>query len=179
MNIFIGDSHVAGWDLHKYFPGRSTGNYGVAGEKISQIQKRLAAFSLPEGNCFIIAGTNDFTAKSWKAQEEFTSEMINDFIKTIQTASTSFKNIYVISLFPIGEKFSCQSCISSNSAVFAINDSLKSIISRNFPKVTFVDITSHLTGTNSFLKSDYTHDGLHLSERGYEILSTEVRAYVE
>jgi lysophospholipase L1-like esterase len=180
-NFFIGDSHVQGWDLKNYFPGKKTENHGISGQNIWQINSRLEKFE-PDSvdNLFIIVGTNDFVSLS-RGEKASTSFIYNEILKRydylLNTASPRFKKVYMISLFPIGKSIDCPECKERYTVIPAINDSLVKKC-MDYPNITFIDIQKHLMGADKFLKSIYSYDGVHIEKNGYDVLSAEVRPYV-
>lgn len=181
VNIFIGDSHVQGWDLKKSFPGKKTENHGMSGQFIIEIIPRLEKFPLQsDDNCFIIAGTNDFARLA--RDDKFPvpviySELLKRYDELLTKASSRFKNVYMISLLPIGAAFDCDECKIRHSVIPRVNDSLRKKC-LDFPNIRFINMQQHLVGADSLLKSIYTHDGIHIEPNGYHIFNAEVRPYV-
>ncbi|HYF01902.1 MAG TPA: GDSL-type esterase/lipase family protein [Patescibacteria group bacterium] len=185
-NVFIGDSHVAGWEVREYYAGKSLGVYGVGGERIRHIQTRLEKFVIGSAdNCFIIAGTNDFVESTRDLQlslEEMLDRMLAAYSRLLDSASVRFEKVYMISLFPIGQAvnpdYSCQRCIEAYQAINIVNDSLQTRIARDYQNVFFINVTPILADSKGYFINENTSDGIHLSSRGYDILSSKVNPYV-
>jgi len=161
---FIGDSEVSRWDLEKHFPSLKTSNYGISG---SGIQYLIDSENSMTGKiCVILSGTND-------VQHFITADDTESYAAEFVDAALALNadRTYILSIMPRnarGDK------INLNELIRQVNARIRRIIvRRNDPSLQFIDIY-HLVELNGTINPDYTHDGLHLNDDGYFIISQPV-----
>lgn len=163
--IFAGDSLIARWDVAYYFPGRQTFNYGVSGSGIDDL--RHENINGRDADVVILIGTNDLDYVDENNSEEY----IDKYMETL--TSIYADHIYLISLLP--REFKGDSP--------GINDKIKQVNSRLEKKadgngVIYIDVFDLFIKDGSFNK-DFSYDGLHLNDHGYQILTDEVKKYIK
>jgi len=68
--------------------------------------------------------------------------------------------------------------IMDNKKIMNLNKKLESYAKDN-NNVTYINIYDKLTDKNGNLNIEYTRDGLHLSEKGYEIVTENLKKYIK
>lgn len=167
---FIGDSITEGYNLSLHYNGYSVTNRGIGGDTTAGLQDRLkvSLYDIsPKVVVFLIGGNNIL-------KKDTPQNIINDIenIFTDLKENLPDSNIIIQSIYPMGLLFN-----SNNETVKQINASLKQLSQDN--SFTYIDIFSQLVDEKtSGFKPDYTDDGLHPNENGYnkitEILKPEI-----
>ncbi|MBR3609095.1 MAG: SGNH/GDSL hydrolase family protein [Bacteroidales bacterium] len=163
---FIGDSEVARWDLQFYFPNLLTENKGKSASGIDYIKSM--AYSMTGKDVVVLFGTNDIYKLTNEAKlNEYVAEYINAI------TSLNADNTYLISIFP--RNFNNEGK-GINKKIEELNDRIKQeAIKQN---ITFVDVYSKLLKDES-INMQYSYDGLHLNNYGYELLTYELNKYLK
>ena len=166
----IGHSIFDNWNL-KDFKGKKVRNLGIGGISTEQYQKFIFDENKIIGKSliyFVIAGTNDIINKNLTYFQ--ISQQINLLIESIYKISPEAKVFFIETpsvAFRVDRK---------KEKIFLLNE----IIKKNLKKeVFYILINSFLTDDFGNLKLEYTYDGLHFTERGYqklkEILEKEIK----
>ena len=90
-----------------------------------------------------------------------------------------YAELYLESIYPVleGEKVVN---IRTNEEIMDINQELKSFCKKE--DITYIDMFSLLVDSSSDevkIKDEYTKDGLHLSDKGYEVVTKEIKKYLK
>lgn len=179
--VFYGDSITDYYNLRKFYPGIPVVNSGTAGfqtqDLINLVEERVYVYNPTK--VFLMIGTNDieFTDLS----DEELVDNIKEIINLIRDKRKKTK-IYVESIYPVNntddEKVDKEMVKSrSNDRIKKINKLIKEMCKKE--KVTYIDIYDLLTDEDGNLKLDYTHEGLHINDNGYEVITNELMKYVE
>lgn len=162
---FIGHSQLDQWDIDM-IGGYHVRNCGVSGISSFEYDEKILQPGLLgcEDDIFLVMhGTNDIV---WNDSIE---EMVKSIIATIDYIRIRNKTAPIIFL----------SCLHvngrldrSNARIDALNSALQKQLAGS---VVWVN-TSFMDDKNGNLAGQYTTDGLHLTEAGYEILQAEIEA---
>lgn len=145
------------WDLNGAFPTLIVRNEGLGGSGISYIKSK--AGNLVNQTVVVLYGTNDHD--SW--DESYPQEYIN------AVSSLGGREVFVISILPRSVEIYGSEI---NSKTKAINTDIKSlVISYGWHYIDVFDLYIK----DGDMNPDYTYDGVHLNDRGYEILTYELR----
>jgi lysophospholipase L1-like esterase len=159
--ILLGDSITAGGNWDHLLSNYNIANYGIPGDTTDGMLLRLEEIYLANPKkVFIMIGTNDIA---------FINPNLN---YTIITVFNNYQEI-VNSLRKHGIEVIIQSTLNvlsentgrSNDEINKLNDLLKIFCFEN--EIKYLDINSVLT-KDGLLQKQYTTDGLHLNEMGYE-----------
>ena len=118
---------------------------------------------------FIMMGINDLCRTNPIPQEE----TISNYLAVLSGLNKNCPGIkiYVQSILPIrGDKK------TTNDKIMLLNEKIKEI--SNKAKATYINLFILFLDENGELKSEYTIDGLHLSEEGYEIWKSAITEYI-
>jgi lysophospholipase L1-like esterase len=158
--FFIGDSLIEYFDWQGRFPEKHVLNLGVAGETVEELLRRTAliASSHPAPDLvFIMTGTNNAAMEDF----DFLASYRN-ILKALRAAYPGCK-VFVHSLLPMLLDW------VSQEAVQRVNRSIKEMAGEE--GAGFIDLYA------PFLKGReglFLPDGVHLSERGYDLWAEEV-----
>ena len=162
--LFIGDSLIEFYDWERRFPGHEVFNYGISGETVEGLLSRLSSVLekvVTADFVFIMTGINNMAM----GYRDFpgTYRRIITQIK----AKTPSSKIFVHSLLPVLFPF------ISNDEVRGINGELRKMAEEE--NVFYSDIHSvFLDPSGSPVASYLLDDGVHLSDEGYQVWSSEI-----
>ena len=162
---FLGDSLTDGCDLNKFYPGFKTANRGIGGETTHGLEKRLkvSVYDLkPQVAVMLIGGNNLDTM----------FENYESILLGLQTNLPDTK-VILVSLTAMGEQW------AEKNPRAAYNNVKIRLLAEKYGYA-FVDVFSLLLNpeTNAIYPG-YTVEGLHLTEKGYEVLSGAIIPEIE
>ena len=177
--VFLGDSITALYDLNKYYDGLPVVNSGISGETTDDIVNNLQdrVYKYNPSKVIILIGINDIERKISK---EKTIENINKIVTQIKDNKPNCE-IYLESIYPINngneEKINHSMVgIRTNNQVKSLNEDLVKLSKKE--KINYIDLYDKLLDRNGNLKIEYTKEGLHMSDEGYEIITKYIKKYV-
>ncbi len=173
--IFLGNSITEGGQWNLLFPNKNVINRGISGDVTDGILFRLDEITTSKPlKIFLLIGTNDMArGKSISYVIKGTRQIISK----IQQQSKNTK-IYLQSILPInpfvGKKFSGhknnhQKIIDANKQLQQLAETLH---------IPYIDVHKAMRNRQKYLKSKFTYDGLHLSEKGYQKWKRVLKNYV-
>lgn len=175
--VMLGDSHSEyGKDWNRFFPNeKKIINRGIIGDDSRGILKRLNQI-LPynPSKIFFECGTNDLS-HGWTVERTFQS--IINVIETIRKTCPRTK-LYIQSLLPLNENVGIWKLLKGKEdMIIQLNEKLKRYCIAN--NLVFIDLYHPLLGINSKeMHPDYCRDGLHLTNKGYEVWANAIRTYI-
>ena len=177
--VFLGDSITALYDLNKYYDGLPVVNSGISGETTDDIVKNLQdrVYKYNPSKVIILIGINDIERKISK---EKTIENITKIVTQIKDNKPNCE-IYLESIYPVNnsneEKINHSMVgIRTNNQVKSLNEDLVKLSKKE--KINYIDLYDKLLDKNGNLKIEYTKEGLHMSDEGYEIITKYIKKYV-
>lgn len=178
--VFLGDSITYMYNLDKYYEGMPVVNSGGDGNQTSDILSDMSnrIYRYNPTKIFILIGTNDIIYN--KTEEQIVNN-IKKIIENIHKNRPDCK-VYVESIYPINdtdnEKISMHMVKNrKNSMIRKINDELK-LMSSDLD-FTYINMYDKLTDEDGNLKLEYTKEGLHMTEEGYEVITKVIKSYIE
>lgn len=168
--IFFGDSITSRYDLNKYFENSSYINKGIGGEKSSDLLERMkeSIYDYNPQRVVLLIGTNDINANI--PLDEIASN-ISLIIKKIQK-NNSQTEIFVESVLPVNKNTDADKVDldtigrRDNRDIKKLNEMIRLVCEKT--GVTYIDAYDEFTDNNGDLKLEYTAEGLHLSDAGYQ-----------
>ncbi len=148
-------------------------NYGIGGNTTNDILKRISPI-VDENPCavFLMVGINDIRL----------NYDINVIKKNISAIIKSFKRrlpytqIYLQSILPINPDIS-DICSSSNiQTIIEMNVWMQNFSDQE--SITFINLYPFFCNQDNKLRIELTTEGLHLSEKGYEIWADCLKPYL-
>ena len=177
--VFLGDSITALYDLNKYYDGLPVVNSGISGETTDDIVNNLQdrVYKYNPSKVIILIGINDIERKISK---EKTIENITKIVTQIKDNKPNCE-IYLESIYPVNnsneEKINHSMVgIRTNEQVKSLNEDLVKLSKKE--KINYIDLYDKLLDKNGNLKIEYTKEGLHMSDEGYEIITKYIKKYV-
>lgn len=174
--VFLGDSITQFYNLDKYYKNYNVVNSGVAGNKIDDILSDLKnrVYRYNPSKVILLIGINNI----------INDQNVNDiydkivFVVNEINKNRRYTKIYIQSVYPINESdndkiFADYRNKNYNSTIRKLNSKLKNYC-HNKKNIKYVDVYSKLIVGNQ-LKLEYTYDGLHLSEKGYDIITSKIK----
>lgn len=175
-NVFLGDSLTDYFDLDAAFPDYSVVNSGVAGNTtdnvLADLNNRVTIYN--PSQVFVWLGTNDL--RDGKTPQQ-TIESLQEIIDQIQ-AERSLAKITLISLIPVNAQVNPATVgLRFNDHIQEVNQGLQEIAKEQ--ELDYIDLFSALKDEQGNLKSEYTVDGLHLSDAGYQVVLGIIEPYLD
>ena len=174
--LFLGDSITEYYDLDKYFPNMPVVNSGVAGDTTEDIldDMKERVYDYNPSKVFILIGTNDL--RDDKSVEEVV-ENIKKIIGGIKQ-NKKIAEIYLESIYPVNEDINKSVVgLRENDDINEINNQIEEYAKNE--NITFLNTHELLIDDDGLLNEDYTDDGLHLNDKGYEVVTEEIMEYLE
>lgn len=181
--VFLGDSLIRDYDLSKFFPDIKSklfncGVSGITSDGLFSIIGQGVIRHNPK-TVVILVGTNDMDVNYNKRNEE----IISNITQLITQLKVSLKkvNIVLISILPCDEKRYGKNVIGGgreNSRIIEINKLLKEC-EDYFKDLIYVDAFTELSDKSGNLINSYTHDGIHLTLKGYEKLTSILNPIIQ
>jgi beta-glucosidase len=174
MIVFLGDSITQWWDLeyfNHYFGMYTPVNLGMSGNTSMDTLEymELSHFNnLKPSNVVLHIGTND---GGYQMSTGETARNIEKICSLVFEHSPNSK-ILLIGPLPRGERVSDRHNIYNRE----VNKILKA--SKKDSRITYIDIGSMFTDDNDIISKDIMYDYIHLTKRGYHILSEAVSEFL-
>ena len=176
--VFFGDSLTYRYDLNKYFEKKiinSWINANISIDLVNRIEDDVYRYN--PSKVVILIGINDLNRNH--SEKELLSNT-KKIIKGIKK-NRRFSEIYVQSLYPVNHNkmddidydFSRD---FDNEDIINYNKKLKNLCKKE--KVTYINMFDILKDDDNNLKEEYTVDGLHLSDEGYQAISKVLSKYI-
>lgn len=174
--LFLGDSITDFYDLDKYYNELPIVNSGISGNTTDDIlnDMKKRAYQYNPSKVFLLIGTNDLIHN--KSNEEIV-EKVEKIIEEIKE-NRSKAEIYLQSIYPVNYKLSPYMVKSrKNDDIKEINEKLEDYCEDN--DITYIDMYDLLKDEDDNFNSKYTKDGLHPNDDGYEVITKELKKYLD
>lgn len=179
--VMLGDSITDFYDLDKYYGSDELMvNSGINGNKtqdvINDIRNRV--YSYNPSKIFLLLGVNDILYND--ASPETVLSQIDEIVKEIKEKLPNTK-IYIESIYPVNDDwrndhdYRVKESTIVNNTIVETNELLKEYCSNN--KIKYIDVYSSLLENNE-LNREYSDDGLHPNDNGYEVVTKILKKYM-
>ena len=179
--LFLGDSITEYYNLEKYYSENiPVVNSGIGGNKTYDILNNMdeRVYQYNPTTVFLLIGTNDLFHRT-------DLEIVNNIEDIVKKIHENRKNakIYVESIYPVNNNTDNDVVVDwmvstrDNDRIKKINKMLKENSKEYDYK--YLDFYSLLKDENDDLKLEYTVDGLHISEKGYEKITKKIMEIIE
>ncbi len=172
--VFVGDSITQDYNVYEYFKGYNVYNRGIGGDTTEGLLRRMHAsiFNLKPKIVIILMGTNDFGVLNASIDDVF--ERMKKIVAQIHSKDKHIK-IILQSVYPVNPDLDGLSVGNRNNTdIIALNRLYQSI-----EDVTYINMFELLTDAYGRLKKEYTVEGLHINQNGYEVITREIKKYIE
>ena len=174
--LFLGDSITEYYDLEKYFPGMPVVNSGIAGDTTEDIldDMKERVYDYNPSKVFVLIGTNDLR------DDKSVEEVVENIKKIIEEIKQNKKvvEIYLESIYPVNKGINKSVVgLRDNDDINEINKQIEEYAKNE--GVTFLNTHELLIDDDGLLNEDYTADGLHLNDEGYEVVTEEIMEYLQ
>ena len=168
--VFMGDSITEEWSrlYPNYFEERSYINRGIGGQTTPQMLIRFKqdVVDLIPTAVVILAGTNDIAGNTGPSNVK----MITDNIFSMATLATAHGiQVVLSSVLPVYRYDWSPEIVDPPSTIDAINECLKEYAESS--GLYYLDYFSEMVDDRRGLKKEFTPDGVHPNEKGYELMS--------
>lgn len=173
--LFVGDSITKRYDLKRYFPDQFMVNSGIDGNKTVDILENMdgRVYEYNPSKVFLLIGTNQL-------DDEDEKQIFEDIIRIVEEIkkNRSLASIYIESIYPVNHDFkNSPAKKKDNQKIQRINQQLEEYALHH--NVIFIDVYTSLVDESGNLKKEYTEDGLHLTDEGYNQVTNVLRNYVK
>lgn len=175
--LFLGDSITEQYDLDKYYNDLPVVNSGISGNKTKDLLNALnnRVYQYNPSKVFLLIGTNDIQSK---VEDDVIINNIKKILEDIHE-NRPYAKLYLEAIYPVDEG-SSGAQDRTNKEIQSINASLEDYCKKN--DITFIDMYDLLLDPESDkdrLFEDYSKDGLHISDEGYEVITEELMKYIK
>ena len=177
--VFLGDSITEQYDLEKYYDDYNIVNSGISGNTTDDILGDMynRVYKYNPSKVFLLIGTNDIN------KDKSNEEIINNIESIIEQIKEKrpYCQIYLESIYPINNtdnKKIGHGMVDkrNNETIKQINKGLKKYCKSK--KITYIDMYTNLEDSEGNLNINFTKEGLHISDEGYEKITKELLKYM-
>lgn len=170
--VFMGNSITDHWaQLHpQFFANHNYVARGISGQTSSEMLVRFQAdvIDLTPRVVIILAGANDIAQNNGYISEEHILQNIKSMCELAQAHGIQPA---VCSITP-SNHFSWRPDMQPAQAIISMNKKLKLYAQQS--GLCYIDYWSALAETDGSMKAEYTTDGCHLNEQGYQVMEKVV-----
>jgi lysophospholipase L1-like esterase len=178
--VLLGDCVIENLDIDRYFPEETIYNNGISGDTTILLKDSLykRAIKYKPRKLFISIGSNDLGFDDRTVKEIYNN--IIDIVQEIKTRTKSTE-IYLCTVVPVNpaiKDYINRDYVDTrdNFEINMLNYYLKNFARKN--RIKIVDINKYLKNEFDQLNLDYTTDGFHLNDQGYQVISNLFKQYV-
>ena len=162
---FLGDSLTDGCDIPRFYPQFKTANRGIGGETTHGLEKRLkvSVYDLKPKVAVMLIGANNLDT------------MFENYESILQGLQKNLPDtkVILVSLTPMGEQWAAKNPQAAYSNV-------KIRLLAEKYGFDYVDVFSRLLDEETdTIRKECTVEGLHLTDKGYEVLSGAITPVIE
>lgn len=175
--LFLGDSITDFYDLDEYYEGLPVVNSGIDGNDTQDILDDMEnrVYQYNPSKVFLLIGTNDIDHGD---SLDSIVDRIEQILLEIRE-NRPYAELYLESIYPVMEG---ERAVNSrtNEKIITINKRLEDFCKKE--EITYINMFDLLVDSSSEkvqINPDYTKDGLHLSDEGYEVVTNEVKKYLK
>lgn len=180
--LFFGDSITEWYDIEKYFPDiKVKYNSGIAGSTSESLMWICdeAVIKYKPSLMVLLVGTNDLGNTNMRSPRDIALNVRN--ILDLVNGNLPNIKIVLISTLPCNEELHGEAVgkfMRTNRNINMLNVEYEEML-KTFDNVTFINVFDQFIDkeTNS-IKDDYSEDGLHLTEKGYDLLTKIVKPLI-
>jgi len=175
--VFMGDSITDGWKLAQYFPGKPYVNRGIGGQTTPQMLVRMFedVINLKPAAMIVLAGTNDIARNTGPE----TIEMIEEnFQAMTELAQLHGIKVILCALTPVSDYGPRKMTGDRPPAdILKLNAWMRDYAAKNH--AIYADYFAALVDDKGMLREGFSRDGLHPTDKGYELMAPVAAAAIE
>ena len=172
--VFLGDSITNRYDIDKYFPEFNTVKSGIEGNRTDDIlmDMKNRVYKYNPSKVVLLVGVNDFLH-----DEDDANDVYNGIIKIIDEIKMNRPDskIYIETVLPINEGMGDFHGITPE--IIKLNEKIKKYGKEK--NIDVIDLYSKVVDKENYLKKEYTPDGVHLNEEGYEAITDIIKTAIK
>ena len=178
--VFVGDSLTDGYKLDKHYADLDLAVYnrGIGGDTTSGVLGRMGVsiYDIKPSKVVLLIGGNDVNGGVES------NIIIENSLKIVSEIKENLPEteIYFVSMIPQNNDIKMYGDFSAEvhvAKIMEINAEIEKVL-KNEKNVTYIDLFSLLKDENNLLVKEYSTDGLHLTEKGYEIWTNALKDYL-
>ena len=166
--VFLGDSITNYYDLDKYYPDNNVVNSGISGNVADDILSDMynRVYKYNPSKVFLLIGTNQIPIGD---SDDRILDGIKHIIDDIRE-NRPYAKIYIESIYPVNKKINeIKVKNRENRRIVKLNKRIKQL-SKDKDYVEYINVYDRLLD-GDVLNEDYSYDGLHLNDKGYEVVT--------
>jgi lysophospholipase L1-like esterase len=168
--VFVGSSSIRLWDLPRHFPGLPAVNRGFGGSQIEDSVRHADLLVIRHRPRVVVFYAGDNDLHSGKTSRQVADDFAA-FVRTIHTALPE-TSIAVVGVKPSLARWGMIGKVREANAL------VRSYCEED-KRLAFIDVDGPMIGWNGKPREDlFVDDGLHLSEKGYELWTVLTRPFV-
>lgn len=180
--VMLGDSITDFYDLDKYYGTEVLMvNSGINGNKTSDIINNIRnrVYNYNPSKIFLLIGVNDIIYDD--ASPEDVVGKIDEIVSEIREKLPNTK-VYIESIYPINNTwrdehdYRVKDENEVNNTISTTNSLIKDYCKEN--ELKYINVNDSLLNDNGVLDSNYTDDGLHPNDNGYEVITKILKKYM-
>lgn len=173
--VFLGNSLTQGGKWDTLFPKQHPVNRGISGDNTEGVLARLNEITKSKpAKVFLLIGINDIS------QNYNNDYLCSNFEKIVQQLKIESPEtiIYIQSILPVNNDFGrYKKLINKEKQIVQLNKRLKYLCKSE--KIHYINLYPLFLQEKRILNREYTTDGLHLNEAGYQIWANAIRNLIE
>lgn len=174
--VFMGNSITDGWSDARpgFFSGKPYINRGISGQTTPQMLVRFRAdvINLNPAVVVILAGTNDIAENMGPSKLEWIE---NNILSMVQLAKANGIKVVLCSVLPAFD-YPWKPGLQPAEKIVALNKLLK--VDAEKYGLIWVDYFSPMADERNGLKAEYSGDGVHPNDAGYQVMEPLVSAAI-
>lgn len=172
--VFIGDSITDLYHLNDYYNDLplATYNRGIGGDTTQGVINRLkvSLYDIAPSEIVLMIGINDLNGG-------LSSEtIVNNYRTIIDGIKTNLPDakLFTMGIAPLAISFNYGDILAKNNQIIAINSEIKALSeAKGYTHVNLYDALKR--DDENALKEEYTIDGIHLSDAGFAVWTSQVK----
>ena len=173
--VFLGDSITDYYDLDKYYPDNNVVNSGISGNVADDILSDMynRVYKYNPSKIFLLIGTNQIPVG------DSDDDIVEDIKKIVNIIHENrpIAKIYVESIYPVNKGLDKNAVKNrDNDRIVEINKKIEEIV-KDKEYIEYINIYDSLL-KDGVLNEEYSEDGLHLNDKGYEIVTNILKKYI-
>lgn len=168
--MFVGDSLTQRNEWADMLQNKKVINRGIDSDRITWLNDRMPnLLANKPSKVFIKIGINDIWDGKRAPQIAEEYAILLDQFKTLENCE-----VYIQSCLPVNH--TKYHHLIKNEDVQEVNEALKELASKYH--YTYINLYDSFVNEHNEMKAEYTHDGCHLTAKGYILWSQKIQQYI-